>query len=359
MDHFSNSDGQQVRIEATHDGGNTWQDLSLPADVVWLGRGLSCLDGDNCVALAKDAAGDYLMVRTSDGGSSWSTEQLSSVPPAANLYGVSCGSTSSCVAVGAPSDLSTSFAVVTSDGGQSWTQSPLPDGFVPLRVECGADQRCLVSGYWRQSSSGAVLFSTDGGSAWTAAALPTGISPVTSVSCGDASHCLAITMGSESSSTSAPVVDASRILATTDGGMTWQQTGSNIAPSLLTSLSCVTASYCWTSGIEVSSPPAGPTAGQTTTTSSETVLPPGDGFLATTDDSGASWQSADLPRGFASVAGVACPDATHCYAVGFARMPASSSGSSGTSGPSGGGTSGLDANLPVSFVFLLLVPATR
>jgi photosystem II stability/assembly factor-like uncharacterized protein len=370
LEDFSSSPGQGLQIEATRDGGTSWQQLSVPGDIGWLGRGLSCLDGESCFALGQDTAGVDVIVRTSDGGASWSTQQLSSVPSSANLSEMSCSSLSSCVVVGASYDLSTSFALVTADAGKSWTRSALPDGFVPLRVACGADAPCLVSGYWRQSFEGGVLYSTDGGSTWTAARLPAGTAAVTSISCGDSSHCLATTMGDESSSisstsgpsgpTAAPVLRLqSSVLATTDGGLTWQATAGGVAPSLLTSLSCVTPSYCWTSGVEASPAPGGQSA---KSSSGAILVLSGNGYLASTEDAGASWQSAQLPSDVDAVAGVACPDATNCYAVGFAAPGGAASGTSGPSGPtgasSGGRTSGPDGHTPGSFVFLQFEPGS-
>ncbi len=95
---------------------------------------------------------------TTDGGTDWS--DASSGLPTGNpngfstsLYGVSCPSTATCVAVGrypsspnGPTPLST--IEVTTDGGSSWSaQSSPPSDTYPLSsVSCAIDSSCIAAG---------------------------------------------------------------------------------------------------------------------------------------------------------------------------------------------------------------------
>ena len=117
------------------------------------------------------------------------------------LSALSCVTATSCVVVGSVDgqSLGASYAVATTDGGSSWTETELSARFVPVRIHCSSGGSCITTGFEQQASSdaspGAALYSTDGGSTWTSASVPTGIGPVTSIWCSTASVCLATALG--------------------------------------------------------------------------------------------------------------------------------------------------------------------
>ena len=83
---------------ATTDGGVTWAVQTVPAGIFTL-DGLSCASSSDCVAVGDDSSeGGGAIVATTDAGTTWTSQTTPS--DVANLNGASCGSTSTCEAVG-------------------------------------------------------------------------------------------------------------------------------------------------------------------------------------------------------------------------------------------------------------------
>jgi photosystem II stability/assembly factor-like uncharacterized protein len=301
---FNGTQVQKIAIEVTHDGGASWQRAYLPADVSLVGDqvgSFDCLSADTCMLLVLSTSGHYEIAETTVGGRTWTT-----LPGPAQLEtdflvagGISCTSATSCVLVGNSgfrSVVGQWDAEVTTDGGQTWTQSPVParPGF-PARtdagMQCFASGNCVIPGD----------YSTDGGRTWSEGSLPSGIMNASYMSCSDSSHCAAMT-GIEHSFTQV-------VIMTTDGGRTWTQVPGAGFPgnAELTSMTCPTASTCLAAG----------------------TIPPvqrqfrpfklgGQPVLVSTNDQGQTWQAAQLPAryGITWVSSVSCPAATSCFAIG-------------------------------------------
>jgi photosystem II stability/assembly factor-like uncharacterized protein len=307
------------QVEVTHDGGASSQQSALPAAITRTTSGLACTDADTCSLLGQDSSGYSAFLTTGDGGQTWMSvpgpSQLSSSSFVATL---SCSATASCVIVGYGQDggggPGSGSAMVTTDGGRTWSQSPLPSGFVPIGLQCFSAGGCISTGFDSSSAvtpsaAGTALYSTDGGSTWSSATVPTGTRAMTSLSCSDASHCFATSFGGADST-------PSDVLITTDGGQSWSSTDTGGLPlSILTSVSCPTSSYCWASGVIV---PSG--------TGNAISFADAQGLLASSTDQGQSWQTAQLPSDIRAVAGLSCPDTTTCFALGFDK-PAFGNGS--------------------------------
>jgi photosystem II stability/assembly factor-like uncharacterized protein len=309
-------------IEVTQDGGSTWQLLSLPAGMA-TSTGLDCVDATTCVAGAFDAAGNAFLVTTDDGGQTWTSlpgpSQLSS---SFQFRSVSCTTATSCVAIGGASPTAGGssevyYSLGTTDGGQSWSDSAFPEGFVPTAIQCSASGACMASGFEQPSTpppappapqgvAGEALYSTDGGATWAAASVPSEAGPIVSVSCGTGGACTAVTFGSKINDGT-----ASQVLTTVDGGQTWTATGGNGLPaSLLQGLSCPTTSYCWAAGIQLPTESGGSPA-------TPMDLSGLQGVIASTTDGGQTWQQAQLPADLTQsvVTSVSCPTLTTCLAL--------------------------------------------
>jgi len=136
----------------------------------------------------------------------------SGAPPKSSiLYDTSCSSTSFCVAVGNVSDGISTYPLVETYSGGAWTPSlaPLPQGYGGLgngretdaslsSVSCADDGDCAAAGmYFSSESVQSGLLETLSSGSWmaTEASLPTslpGIVNLNSVSCADASTCMAV-----------------------------------------------------------------------------------------------------------------------------------------------------------------------
>jgi photosystem II stability/assembly factor-like uncharacterized protein len=294
-------------FEVTRDGGNTWRQSNLPATLS-AATPLSCVDADTCATLGIDGSGQSEFFETTDGGESWvMVAGPSKLPSSLGPALLSCTSASSCVAVikGHKGSPGTAEAFITSSAGAAWAESPLPADFSPGSLQCFSSGACVVAGLSQtaQGNVGAILYSTDGGATWASAAVPQGLGSAISLSCADSSGCLASVVYVPSAETTVSVGSArTSLLASTDGGASWQQVDATGLPSgFVTGLSCPDNSACWAAGFAV----AGHSGLQ--------------GFLASTADSGESWQQAQLPQGIFRVRNVECPTSTNCYALAIQR----------------------------------------
>jgi photosystem II stability/assembly factor-like uncharacterized protein len=286
------------QFEVTHDGGKSWQHSNLPVTLS-AAAPLSCVDADTCATLGIDGSGQPDFFETTDGGQSWVTvagpSQLSSI----GIAQLSCTSAATCVAVvkGPKGSTGTAVAFITNNSGGTWTESPLPAGFFPITLQCFSSRACVAAGFSQsaQANAGAILYSTDAGATWASASVPSGLRLASPLSCADSSDCLAGFVDEDRYE--------SQMLSSTDGGASWTLAGVP-GPSgigIVTGLSCPGTSECWAAGFAVS----GNSGAQ--------------GFLASTADSGETWQQAQLPQGIALVRDVACPTTADCYALAIQR----------------------------------------
>jgi photosystem II stability/assembly factor-like uncharacterized protein len=241
--------GSGVAI-TTSDGGASWSAHTIPTSNTGL-LGVSCPSGTStCVAVGvtPDVGGPLngAIITSNDGGVTWSATNTSF--PIGAVGGVSCASSTFCVAVGAQ-------ILVTNDGGQKWAQQFVNGKVGVLRtVSCGSSTTCVAIGAnpmgTRDSSqSGFGIQSTDGGAKWSAVSLPAGSWAINALSCPDASDCILI--GLSVSGSSAP------LWTSPDGGSTWSSTSFPATVTAVSSVDCTSSSSCVYVGIEGGSPTAG------------------------------------------------------------------------------------------------------
>jgi hypothetical protein len=301
-------------VDATNDAGTMWRTVALPTKV-GPGAAISCPSASACAVLGLDPSGHLTFLETTDGGLKWSS---ASGPVA---YGtssfaesLSCITAQECTGLVSQSSgggsivnsANGALTVTTSNGGTTWSETALPASFAPSvsGLQCVAPATCVIVGsttYGSDNSSGDAVYNADGGP-WRQASLPAQGAPLESVTCADATDCLA--------TASVGLLDfagsdgGSAALRSSDGGRTWTDVaGTGLPSGPQSNISCPNITECWASGVKIPS-----NSGSTVSISQL------QGVLAVSTDEGRTWQSAPLPAGVKVVASVSCPSTTTCYA---------------------------------------------
>jgi photosystem II stability/assembly factor-like uncharacterized protein len=269
--------GDRGFVLKSTDAGKTWSYLhSTASNPIY---GLSCPSASTCYASDIYAH----IIKTGDGGATWTWQRTPvttagvNVPgsggpaPFAGLFGISCVSDSTCVAVGGfPPAGTDPPIVVTSDGGSTWqlATSNAGAGNVLQGVTClPGSTTCYAVG-----RGGTVVTTSDLGS-WTKMASGT-TSALNSVSCTSTTACVATGQGG--------TIDVLN-------GTTWTATTGNGGGNFLAGVTCLSGTTCFATGKQ----------GVT---------------LATTDL--AHWTQQAGGGTTQQINGMACPSASVCYAVG-------------------------------------------
>ncbi|HTZ07693.1 MAG TPA: IPT/TIG domain-containing protein [Acidimicrobiales bacterium] len=192
----------------------------------------------------------------------WSAPSLPDRGPApmsSVLDGIACPTTGHCLAVGqatyettTPSQENEGVVSTTSDGGKTW-QSQLVAANDLTAISCPGTGDCVVAGQdtvvagLPSTYSTYHLVSTDGGASWTLSTLVGGAQfaggnapGVDALSCADAGHCVAVGVayGGDPYRTA--------VVATADGGTTWTNQATPLpAGDPLEGVACVSAASCW------------------------------------------------------------------------------------------------------------------
>jgi hypothetical protein len=277
------------------------------------------------------------------------------MPGAAPLRDLVCRSSTVCVGVLGPTgvlttDQPTTPIVRTSDGGASWSTASVPVQGSLFALSCPTDQTCVALGhqgtFTGTSATGFVLRSNNGGQTWATGSLPQnfGVIPALSgLSCTDASHCMAIggtivpnpqqcegtppdviPPPGHDSCDSSPTATVSAVAVSSDGGANWKMSPlpSTIPEPQLFSISCASATTCWSAGQEAVPLVIG------------NVHDNGSPVVAGTTDGGATWTKATftIPAGapnylgqsYLGIGDISCPSTSTCLALGITAQGAPS-----------------------------------
>lgn len=288
--------GSAAAIDATTNGGTTWNAQVVPTSVSVLAA-VSCPDKLDCLAVGS-AGATGAVVATTDGGAVWTLGQ--DPAGAAAVTGIDCTSKRHCMALA--TDGTTYWSSVSTDGGLTWVRGgDLPAGMTaPGGLTCPSAVLCLVAGYVPTGpgqGAGAIATTVDGGGAWTAATLPAGVGILRGLSCAGAT-CLAA--GTSSTATTGFVPGSGQLLTSADGGTTWQVFDGPVIHDDAFSASCPDAKTCVVVGTDW--------VGRT--------QPIPTGSITATLDAGVQWRSADLRFVPVAMASVACPAVNRCVAAG-------------------------------------------
>lgn len=260
-------------------------------------QGVSCVSSSFCIAVGTyyQTSGNATLVEVWD-GSSWS--EVSSPNPAGSdsfLVGVTCLGTTDCVAVG--DDVSTSETLVESWNGTAWSIIPSPNGDFDNElsgVSCTTATNCMAVG----TEQGVTLAETWDGTTWSIVSSPDPVNSTgadfSGVSCTSPTGCIAV--GSYGESKKVPL----QTLVETWNGTTWSITPSpspNKNADVLGGVSCTSSINCVAAGYR------------------------GRGTTLIEDWNGSTWSVMRSPNGDDNKDGgylsdVSCTSSTSCVAVG-------------------------------------------
>ncbi|MHB8263301.1 MAG: IPT/TIG domain-containing protein [Acidimicrobiales bacterium] len=220
---------------------------------------ISCPSTTTCYVAGYSNSGGGIVIATTNGGSTWSTENI----PAGvgGLSGISCPSAATCYVAGY-SNSGGGIVIATTNGGSTWTTESIPPGGISgfTGIVCPSTTTCYVAGYSNSGgaqSSASIIATTNGGSTWTTESIPSGISGVGSFSCPSVTTCYAVGYSSSGGGVlltnyvSPPVVRyVSPPFGSPSGGTTVTVTGTgfsssstvNFGTSPATNVSCTSTS---------------------------------------------------------------------------------------------------------------------
>jgi hypothetical protein len=288
-------------IATTANGGLTWKAQEVLGGSTPQLSGVSCPTTTQCMAVGSNGAslpGSGVVVTTSDAGATWTA--AGSPQNALVVSSVTCASPSDCTTI--VSDGTSTWAAHSADFGQSWQQQGnLPSGFLPENdLTCIAGGTCIDAGYVPTSNShgqGAVAVSADGGQTWALGSVPSGLGVLQSTTCLSASVCLA---GGTTGTTVSDVVPAKgQLLRSVDGGHTWVSSTAALPVDDVYGLACPSASQCAMVGTEWFGLPA-----------------VGVGAVGQSTDAGVSFRGSTTSYTPLTLAAVTCPSTAGCIAVG-------------------------------------------
>ncbi len=258
------NNGSGHTIVVTSDGGDRWRPLYKRTDLEF--TGLAAGQGGLLWAAATSQANAIVYLRSSDWGVTWSQQTANALLPSEMVAGagVVC-------AVGS--------GIVTSADGESWLPRSTWSA-APARLQMFDDTHGvgLLPDWFSQGGIGFAR-TTDGISWQPGPTLP--IDGAWGMDFTDPLHGWVI--GASGGILSAKL--QSSVLATADGGESWQKQGPPLPAMLLTSVSFADAQHGWVCGLNLKAK----TAAQAVT-------------LRVTADGGQSWATQALPAGFVAFA---------------------------------------------------------
>jgi RHS repeat-associated protein len=221
--------------------GISWHLMSIPQLLLTQNNtlyGVSCGSPRSCIAVGtyKDSSGNSFNVMQWD-GTAWSTVGSPSAS-STSLNGVECQHVTYCVAVGQQSGQA---VIEKSSAGWVISSSPPTSGFLDA-VTCVSDSFCIAAG---ANGASQTLIENWNGTSWTVASSPSKgtYSHLNGLSCTSTSNCFAVGAYSYGSCCNATLIESWN-------GSMWSIVASpNVtSDTSLSGVSCVTPTFCVSAG---------------------------------------------------------------------------------------------------------------
>jgi hypothetical protein len=261
--------------------------------------GVSCASSSTCLAVGEDYKGNWGIHAEAGSGSTWTFQSGLTRISGSVLFGASCPSTSWCASVGYKSTSGGEEAMAQLKSGSTWTYNNVgvPAGATRSSlngISCSSSSWCMGVGWKMVSGDDKPFAAGFNGSTWTHLSAPTASNAtLLGVSCASSSSCVAVG------------ASAGTALAQVWNGFSWSTTPAVAVPAggsqyALRGVSCVSATWCLATG--------------TYTNSSGLDRP----FAAVWN--GSTWTTTPaIPWGGnieAEAYGVSCVATTECWVVG-------------------------------------------
>ncbi|GGF10794.1 hypothetical protein GCM10011383_22500 [Hymenobacter cavernae] len=203
----------------TTDGGATWTTTEISALTIdEYSLGIFGVDANTAYVTVKDfTSGSSRIIKTTDGGTTWATSftfsSQASIPVIVGFFNTNEG-----VCIGYPTTINGPFEIyTTSNAGVSWTRATnVPASLTPSSssIEYVASVKPVVAGnsIWFVTGKNRIYYSSDKGKTWNVSA-PTSTNPLQGLAFQDANNGLVIGLNAQNTSHT--------LLRTTDGGATW------------------------------------------------------------------------------------------------------------------------------------------
>ena len=191
----------------TTNGGSTWQQIAVPADLADSGPNVTCVTVTECVAYGPDYAlpgSKMIIAGTSDEGATWSEPRIVNECDSDCGY-VVCISQLTCLSV----NLAAYSALSAVLPGTKLVlhlapRSPVHTQFLNTEFACPTSKLCLGVITWQHGKNGAIstgisTITTNGGRTWITSRLPEATVPIEmdGIACPSATACVAIGLYSE------------------------------------------------------------------------------------------------------------------------------------------------------------------
>ncbi len=301
--------GKNLKPLAERWNGTSWTVQSTPTTNTggWLGGtldgGVSCTSSTACVAAGYSYSKSFSrLLGEGWNGHSWAIQPDSRPATGGQAFGISCRWAKDCTAVG---QRLTGMTLAEHWNGRTWSAQTTKHLGELASVSCPATGNCTAVG---SNSAGKALAAHWNGKTWSdqSVASPQQLNLLGSVSCTAVKNCVAVGVAGTISSS----LSLGPLAERWTGGSWTVLTPANPAPAgdltEFNSVSCTSATNCVAVGDYMDQ-----------ASTSDTTL--------AEQWNGTTWTvlTTPSPETFSTLASVSCPSATHCVAVGVSSPTAS------------------------------------
>jgi hypothetical protein len=253
---YRNRQPRNLAYEFTADTNWSITQSDQPAPAEATARAVTCAPASDCVALVGvvDGAETSEIAQKLDSGG-WSDMPATAEVESPLLTDVSCTAANACTAVGVQGEPGERTTLAERWNGTAWSAqtTPNPEGAGEVHiggVSCASSSYCVAVGRYTQSGTGKTLALSWNGSSWSIVSTPNPsgatASQLNAVSCYSSSLCMAVGSFFDSSG-----VEQQLILKWDGTSWTSSSSGTGANPSRLGGVSCVSATSCMAVGSSV------------------------------------------------------------------------------------------------------------